>query len=218
MNLADVRREYARRGLDESHAAADPVTQFQQWLADAVTAAADDLTADVTAMTLATVDRAGKPSARIVLLKGCDARGFVFYTNYESRKARELQENPRAALVFYWALFERQVRVEGTVEKITREESEVYFHSRPRGSQIGALASRQSAVLAGREEIEREAARLSARFAGEEIPLPDFWGGYRLRPDVVEFWQGRPDRLHDRLVYSRISEAEDGWRLERLSP
>lgn len=212
MDLSDVRRDYARAGLHERDLAAEPVEQLQRWLADAV--AADP--GDYTSMILATADREGRPSARVVLLKGCDARGLAFYTNYESAKARELEENPRAALVFYWSKFDRQVRVEGTVERTSREESEVYFHSRPRGSQLGAWASQQSEVIAGREELEARVRELADRFAGEEVPLPDFWGGYRLVPETVEFWQGRPDRLHDRLRYRRVSAG--GWRIERLSP
>jgi pyridoxamine 5'-phosphate oxidase len=212
MNLSDIRREYARRGLHESEAAADPIAQLQRWLAEAREAHPDEFTS----MTLATADRGGRPSARVVLLKGADARGLVFYTSYVSRKARELEENPRAALVLYWPDFERQVRVEGAVEHTSREESAAYFASRPRGSQIGAWASRQSAVIGGRGELEQTAAALEERFAGGDVPLPDFWGGYRLLPEVFEFWQGRPDRLHDRLAYTR--RADGSWTRERLSP
>jgi pyridoxamine 5'-phosphate oxidase len=211
MSLSDVRREYARAGLREEDLAADPFEQFQRWLAEAAAAHPDDYTS----MTLATADHEGRPSARIVLLKGCDERGFVFYTNYESRKGRELAENPRAALLFYWSVLERQVRIEGRVEKTSREESEAYFRSRPLGSRIGATASRQSAVIGSRDELERTVAELLERF-GEDVPLPDAWGGYRLVPDLLEFWQGRPDRLHDRLRYRRL--AEGGWTVERLSP
>jgi pyridoxamine 5'-phosphate oxidase len=212
MKISDIRRDYAQRGLDESAVATDPITQLQRWLAEAAEADPHDFTS----MVLATADRTGRPSARVVLLKGCDARGLVFYTNYESRKGRELEENPRAALVFYWPLFERQVRVEGTVERASREESEAYFHSRPRGSQISAAVSPQSAGVAGREVLERAAAEFEERLAGGEVPLPDFWGGYRLVPEAVEFWQGRRDRLHDRLVYARQTDGD--WRLERLAP
>jgi len=215
MNLADIRREYARTGLAESAVAADPVEQLQRWLAEAE--AADPHA--FTSMVLATADRTGKPSARVVLLKGLDARGLVFYTNYESRKGKELAENPQASLLFHWEPFERQVRVEGTVERTSREESEAYFHSRPRGSQIGAAVSPQSALIPGREVLERAAAELEERLAGAEVPLPDEWGGFRLIPQVCEFWQGRTNRLHDRLVYRRQRRQPDGgWHLERLAP
>jgi len=215
MSLSNVRREYARTVLHKEDLAADPIDQLQRWLADA--AAADPH--DYTAMTLATADRAGRPSARIVLLKGCDARGLVFFTNYDSRKGRELAENPRAALVLHWEQLERQVRVEGRVEKTTREESADYFRTRPPGSRIGASISRQSSVIAGREELERLAREVAER-CGDDPPLPDFWGGYRVVPDEIEFWQGRPDRLHDRLRYRRAEgeEGEGAWILERLSP
>ncbi|HEX6899094.1 MAG TPA: pyridoxamine 5'-phosphate oxidase [Thermoanaerobaculia bacterium] len=211
MDLTAIRREYERVGLSESELAADPVDQFRLWLEQVQ--AVDPL--EFTAMTLATADREGKPSARVVLLKEVDERGFVFYTNYESRKAREMAENPRAALVFYWSALDRQVRVEGTVERTTREESEAYFTSRPLGSRVGAWASPQSRVIADREELERRVRAVEARF-GEEVPLPDAWGGFRLRHEVVEFWQGRLSRLHDRLCYVRLPEG--GWRVERLAP
>jgi pyridoxamine 5'-phosphate oxidase len=214
-NLADIRREYARAGLAESAVAADPVEQLQRWLAE--TEAADPHT--FTSMVLATADHLGKPSARVVLLKGLDARGLVFYTNYESRKGRELAANPQAALLFHWEPFERQVRVEGRVERTSREESEAYFHSRPRGSQISAAVSPQSALISGREVLERAAAELEERLAGAEVPLPEEWGGFRLIPEVCEFWQGRTNRLHDRLVYRRQRRQPDGgWHLERLAP
>jgi pyridoxamine 5'-phosphate oxidase len=212
MDVSGIRRDYAHKTLDESDVSADPIEQFQRWLAEAVAADPEDFTA----MTLATADRAGRPSARIVLLKGVDAQGFVFYTNYGSDKARDLEENPRAALVFYWSAFERQVRVEGTVERVSREESERYFHSRPRRSQIGATISPQSAVIGGRAELERKVAELEQSLAGGEVPLPETWGGYRVRPETIELWQGRRDRLHDRLVYRRLPEG--GWKIERLAP
>jgi len=218
MNVADIRREYARTGLTEGDLAADPYEQFGLWLAQAMEVDPYEFTA----MTLATADRDGRPSARVVLLKGWDERGFVFYTNYESRKARELTENPRASLVFYWAAIERQVRVEGTVERTSREESEAYFSSRPLGSRLGAWASRQSDPIAGRADLERTLAQVTERFADGEVPLPDSWGGFRVLPEAIEFWQGRPNRLHDRLCYIRRPHSEDGaeegWRIERLSP
>lgn len=212
MNVADIRREYERAGLSESELAANPYDQFRLWLEQVQ--AVDPI--EFTAMTLATCDSEGRPSARVVLLKGVDERGFVFYTNYESRKARELEENPRAALVFYWAVLDRQVRVEGTVERTSREESEAYFASRPLGARVGAWASPQSQALAGgREDLERRVREAEARF-GEEVPLPDHWGGFRVRPEVIEFWQGRLSRLHDRLCYVRLPGG--GWRIERLAP
>lgn len=212
MNVADIRREYARAGLAEEDLAADPVDQLRLWLEQAQAVAP----LDFTAMTLATADGEGRPSARVVLLKGLDSRGLVFFTNYESRKARELLANPRAALVFYWAALDRQVRVEGAVEKTSREEAEAYFETRPRGSRLGAWASPQSRPVAGRQEIERLLEEAAGRFAGGDVPLPEFWGGFRLRHETVEFWQGRPNRLHDRLCYVR--RPEGGWRVERLAP
>lgn len=166
-------------------------------------------------MTLATATRDGHPSARMVLLKGFDARGFVFYTNYESRKGGELEQNPQAALVFFWVELERQVRVEGRVERAAPAESDAYFASRPLGSQIGAWASAQSRVIAGREPLERRTAELEDEYAGREVPRPSQWGGYRVVPHVIEFWQGRPSRLHDRLRYR---QKDGGWIVERLSP
>lgn len=212
MNVADIRREYERAGLSEKDLAQSPVEQFGRWLHDAMAVDPQELTA----MTLATADREGRPSARIVLLKGYDEKGFVFYTNYESRKGRELDENPRAALVFYWAALDRQVRIEGTIEKTSREESEAYFRSRPVGARIGAWASRQSHPLARREDLERTVRELEERFGDGEVPLPDSWGGYRVIPELFEFWQGRRSRLHDRLCYVRLPEG--GWRIERLAP
>jgi pyridoxamine 5'-phosphate oxidase len=218
MGISGVRREYELGGLAETEIAADPLAQFRLWLDQALEA--DPL--DPTAMTLATVDREGRPSARVVLLKGYDERGFVFFTNYDSRKGRELEENPRAALVFFWPKFDRQVRVEGAVERTSREESEEYFLSRPLGARLGAWASAQSRVIADREELERRVREVTEQFGGGAVPLPDFWGGYRVRPEVIEFWQGRPSRLHDRIVYIRLpgdsGEGGDGWRVERLSP
>jgi pyridoxamine 5'-phosphate oxidase len=211
MGIEEIRRGYARAELRKGDLDPDPLAQFGRWLSEAV--AADLL--EPTAMTLATADRQGNVSARMVLLKGYGPEGFVFYTNFASRKAAQLAVNPRAALVFYWAQLERQVRVEGSVEKLPREASETYFRSRPRGSQLGAWASPQSQPLLDRQELIGRAAAAEERFAGREVPLPDHWGGYRLRPSALELWQGRPDRLHDRFRYDLEG---DGWRLERLAP
>lgn len=211
MDVSDIRREYVLGGLAAGDLAADPFVQLRAWLDQAI--AADPH--DATAMTLATADRAGRPSARIVLLKGLDARGLVFYTHYDSRKGRELAENPRAAAVFYWPALDRQARVEGTVERTSREESAAYFASRPLGSRLGAWASQQDRVLAGREELERAVERARERFADGRVPLPDGWGGFRLRPELFELWQGRESRLHDRFRYR---PAAQGWAIERLSP
>ena len=207
---ADLRKEYRAAELLESNAAADPFEQFARWFADAERADVPE----PTAMTLATADATGRPSARVVLLKGFDARGFTFYTNHTSRKGRELAENPRASLCFYWTALERQVRIDGSVEPVSRDEAERYFHSRPIGSQIGAWASHQSAVIRSRAELEAREAELRQRF-GDTVPLPDFWGGYRVVPSEVEFWQGRPSRLHDRLRYARCVES---WTIDRLAP
>ena len=210
-----MRQTYLTSGLLEEDLADDPMTQFDAWFCAAVQAGVGE----PNAMVLATATPAGVPSARVVLLKGYDEGGFVFYTNYDSRKAAELAGNPRAALLFPWHDLERQVRVEGVVGRTSTAESELYFSSRPRGSQLGAWASPQSAVLSSRAELAERLAEVTDRFGVDEdadrVPLPDFWGGYRLRPDVVEFWQGRSDRLHDRLRYRH---RPSGWRRDRLAP
>jgi len=208
---ADFRREYARAGMSEEDCQADPIAQFAIWFDQALSAEVSD----PNAMTLATADASGNPAARIVLFKNFDERGFVFYTNYESPKGQELLGNPAAALVFYWPELERQVRVVGKVERTSREESEAYFRSRPRGSQLGAHVSKQGQVIADRSELEESFKKLTQKFEGKEIPLPDYWGGFRVIPKSVEFWQGRISRLHDRIRYRR--EA-DRWIRERLFP
>jgi pyridoxamine 5'-phosphate oxidase len=212
MSLADLRRDYARARLDEADVSHDPMVEFARWFAEAQEAQV----ADANAMTLATATADGQPSARIVLLKAFDERGFVFFTDYRSRKGAELEANPRAALVFYWHELERQVRITGGVALTSREESERYFASRPIGSRLGAWASHQSRVIPGRAALESDLREVEARFGDGEVPLPPHWGGYRVVPDAIEFWQGRESRLHDRIRYVR--ESGSGWRVQRLSP
>jgi pyridoxamine 5'-phosphate oxidase len=210
MKLADLRQEYMRSGLSETQAEADPLRQFERWFQDALGAGL----ALPNAMTLATADAAGKPSARVVLLKGIDGNGFVFYTNYRSRKARELEAQPSACLVFIWSELERQVRVEGRAEKVSGAESDAYFVTRPAGARLSAWASPQSERVKDRLTLEKAMQEVKARH-GEAPPRPPSWGGYRLLPEEIEFWQGRADRLHDRLLYTR---SAGGWRIERLAP
>jgi pyridoxamine 5'-phosphate oxidase len=211
MNVADVRREFTREGLRRRDLDPDPVAQFLKWMEQAREAHPGDFTS----MVLATADREGRPSARVVLLKGCDERGFLFFSHYTGRKGRELSENPRAALVFYWPALDRQVRVEGTVERSAPEDSDAYFQSRPLGSRLSAFVSHQSEPVAGREELERAVEEALERF-GEAVPRPDSWGGFLVVPEEIELWQGRESRLHDRFRYRR--HAEDGWTIDRLSP
>ncbi len=210
--LAALRQDYSQRGLRRGELDPDPVRQFNAWLAEA---AAQQLI-EPNAMTLATVDDAGQPWSRTVLLKICDERGFTFFTNYAGAKGRQLAGNPRAALTFWWGALERQVNVTGTVTKVSSEESAAYFHSRPASSQIGAWASAQSEVVANREQLERQFAEALATYGETDIPLPPHWGGYRLTPQTIEFWQGRRSRLHDRLRYTQ--QADGAWKIERLSP
>ncbi len=212
-DLTALRQNYARQALSEHDVLPDPVAQFAIWFQEAV----DSQVSEPNAMTLATANRQGRPSARTVLLKGFDQSGFVFYTNYESRKGQELAENPQAALLFTWLTLERQVRMEGTVQKTDATESQIYFQKRPKSSQIGAWASPQSRVIADRSQLEIKEAELTDQYAGSVVlPLPPFWGGYRLVPDLIEFWQGRPSRLHDRICYTL---RENGaWQLQRLAP
>ncbi len=212
MSIADLRREYNRGGLNEADVDPDPVRQFGAWLRQALAAQVPE----PHAMTLATVGPDGRPSARVVLLRAYDAAGFTFHTNYDSRKGRELAANPHAALVFYWAELERQVRVEGSVARISEAESDDYFRSRPAGSRLGAWASRQSEAIPDRATLDRRMADLAEEYQGRDVPRPPFWGGLRLRHDAVEFWQGRPNRLHDRIRYRRA--GPEAWKFERLAP
>jgi pyridoxamine 5'-phosphate oxidase len=231
MGMADIRREYSPGGLDRADLDANPLAQFNRWFEQASgggywrrvgialfkfwQALLGRPPLDVNAMTLATVDRAGQPSARAVLLKGADDRGFIFYTNHDSRKGRELAENPRAALTFYWADLGRQVCLTGAATKLSPAESEAYFKSRPRGSRLAAWASNQSDVVADRAALDAKWNEMAAKYPGE-VPLPPNWGGYVLKPERIEFWQGRPSRLHDRFCYTR--QPDQSWKLERLAP
>ncbi|MDE3066021.1 MAG: pyridoxamine 5'-phosphate oxidase [Verrucomicrobiota bacterium] len=235
MAMADMRREYSAGSLRRAQLNPDPLAQFRHWFAQAAGAESGSRLrrvgialfklwhallghppVDATAMTLATADAAGRPSTRAVLLKGVDERGFVFFTNFGSRKGRELAANPRAALTLYWPDLERQVCVAGAVTRLPRAESEAYFRSRPRGSRISAWASNQSDAVADRVALEKKWAEFAAKFPGDDIPTPPDWGGYVLKPERIEFWQGRPSRLHDRFSYTR--QPDGAWKLERLAP
>jgi len=211
ITVADLRCDYRLQALLEAEVDANPVEQFQCWFAQASAAELPE----PNAMTLATVTAEGKPAARMVLLKGFDQQGFVFYTNYLSRKGQDLSQTPWAALVFWWAELERQVRIEGSVAQISAQETDTYFYSRPRGSQLGAWASQQSQVIRDRTILEHRLQDLEQQYHDQPIPRPPYWGGYRLQPDLIEFWQGRPNRLHDRLCYRKEGEQ---WKIERLSP
>jgi pyridoxamine 5'-phosphate oxidase len=210
-NIQNLRQDYRSASLSENDVDSNPILQFKKWFQDAVSSQLYE----PNVMTLATSDRFGKPTARIVLLKGIDEDGFVFYTNYESKKGRDLVENPQAALVFFWPELERQVRIEGVVSKVSEETSSEYFHSRPIGSQIGAMASPQSKVISDRESLERKVEQLTTQYVDQEIPRPLHWGGYLVEPTHIEFWQGRPSRLHDRIVYDLV---EGSWIINRLAP
>ncbi len=210
-SVADIRKDYSLQSLREEDVAKDPIEQFGKWWDEAIASEIDE----VNAMTLATTTLEGFPSARIVLLKGFSNEGFTFFTNYQSNKGNDMELNPRAALLFFWKEMERQVRIEGTVEKITAEDSDVYFFSRPEGSRIGAWASPQSASITGRDVIENNVAEYTAKFEGANIPRPPHWGGYIVRPTRIEFWQGRSSRLHDRILFTLHG---DEWKIERLAP
>jgi pyridoxamine 5'-phosphate oxidase len=211
-NLADLRKEYTCHGLSETEAHPNPVEQFKLWFNQALLAQLPE----PNGMTIATATSEGKPSARMVLLKYYDQRGFVFYTNYESHKGQQLVENPWAAIAFWWAQLERQVRIEGRVEQVSPEESDAYFQSRPKDSQLGAWASSQSRVIDSRDVLEQRLQQLQKEYENQPVPRPPHWGGFRVIPTEIEFWQGRPNRLHDRLLYR---QGEDGsWQMQRLSP
>ncbi len=211
-NIADIRKEYSLRNLDGDEVSKNPFQQFDNWFAEAL----HSEVAEPNAMHLSTIGENGRPNGRIVLLKGTDARGFLFFTNYRSVKGRELTAHPVAALTFFWPEMERQIRLQGTVEKVSVMESDAYFSSRPRGSQVGAWVSEQSKAIAGREVLEAAQAAVEQQFKGQPVPRPPHWGGFRLLPDSFEFWQGRPSRLHDRIAYTL--NAAQTWEISRLSP
>lgn len=213
MDIGALRREYTQAGLSKANLAANPFLQFETWFQQANQAHITE----VNAMQIATSTAQGRPSLRTVLLKAFDEQGFVFYTNYHSQKAQQIAENPQVAALFFWKELERQVEITGRVEKVSTLESLKYFTSRPRGSQLGAWVSAQSSIISSRKLLEAKLEEIKQKFSSGEIPLPDFWGGFRIIPDTVEFWQGRPNRLHDRFEYRRITE-ENSWQIERLSP
>lgn len=211
-NIADIRINYSQQELTEASVSQNPTQQFQQWLQEALDAKVDE----PTAMVLSTVSGSGRPSARVVLLKGLDEQGYTFFTNYDSRKGHDLEASPYASLTFFWPALERQVRIEGKIAKVAAAESDTYFQSRPKGSQIGAWASPQSQVIEARKVLEQREQEFSEKFANQDVvPRPAHWGGYRLQPDCVEFWQGRPSRLHDRIVYALEGQ---NWKIKRLAP
>jgi pyridoxamine 5'-phosphate oxidase len=211
--LQNMRQDYSSASLSEDSTKADPIKQFEKWFNEAV----ESQQHEPNAMTLSTATYDGRPSARIVLLKGFDTAGFSFYTNYLSRKGKEITKNPLGALTFFWGTLERQVRIEGTIEKLSKEQSDQYFHSRPRGSQIGAVASPQSQEIASRDVVEKKWEQLEAEYGDDkEIPKPSYWGGYILKPRLIEFWQGRSSRMHDRILYKKIDNKN--WKKVRLAP
>jgi pyridoxamine 5'-phosphate oxidase len=212
-DVAGLRKEYTLRGLHRNELDPDPFLQFGRWFDESVRTAGDR---EPNAMTLATASKQGTPSARIVLLKGFSERGLIFFTSYESRKARDLAENPRAALNFHWPWLERQIQIEGSVEEVSREESEIYFNKRPMGSRLGAIVSKQSSIIESREVLEHKLEQVAAEYRTSTPPVPELWGGYLVCPERFEFWQGRENRLHDRFLYSR--KTGGGWQIDRLSP
>jgi pyridoxamine 5'-phosphate oxidase len=211
-HIENLRVDYTVASLLESNTKADPIKQFEVWFKEAQEAKVPE----INAMTLSTATQDGRPSARVVLLKGFYEAGFIFYTNYLSRKGKEITKNPVAALTFFWPSMERQVRIEGTIEKVGKEQSEKYFHSRPKSSQVGALASPQSQEIESRDVLEKKWNDLEAEYDGREVPKPSFWGGYIVKPRMIEFWQGRPSRLHDRILYKKIDNKN--WKKVRLAP